>query len=141
MGRRGLIGLTLNGVQVETDAAHVLGEQHQHGTCDDLLAHWKHLASVVGPAALVLGSDVNGFITRSSAGGLCPDGLRNYGDLPQLWGALVASGVPREALDGMANKLLGLVERVESRADASAQASARRRYARVRDERSVLDVP
>ena len=136
----GLIGVTLNVVQAETDSAHGL-PSHQPGTCDDVIAHWKHLASVVPPEALVLGSDINGFISRPSAGGLCPDGVRNYGDLPQLWGSLEASGVPRAALDGMAQRLLGLVDRVESRADASAQAAARRHFARVRDERSVLDVP
>lgn len=137
----GLIGVTLNAVQAETDPVHALGPQHQAGTCDDIVAHWKHLASVVPPEALVLGSDVNGFISRPVPGGLCPDGVRHYGDLSQLWGALEASGLPRAALDGMGERLLQLVERVESRADASAQAEARRRFARVRDERSVLDVP
>jgi len=138
---RGLIGVTLNVVQAETDPAHALRPTHQPGTCDDVIAHWKHFASVVPPEALVLGSDINGFISRPSAGGLCPDGVRNYGDLAQLWGSLEASGVPRAALDGMAARLLELVDRVESRADASAQAGARRHFARVRDERSVLDVP
>lgn len=137
----GLIGLTLNRVQLDTDTAHELGPAHQHLTCDDLIAHWKHLASVTSPEALVLGSDVNGFITRALPGGLCPDGLRNYGDLGQVWGALEANGIPRAALEGMGEQLLKLVERVEGRADESAQASARRRFARVRDERSVLDVP
>ena len=136
----GLIGVTLNVVQTETDSAHVLRPTHQPGTCDDVIAHWKHLASVVPPEALVLGSDINGFISRPSAGGLCPDGVRNYGDLLQLWGSLETAGVPRAALDGMAERLLGLVDRVESRADASAQAAARRHFARGRDERSVLDI-
>ncbi len=137
----GLIGLTLSRVQLATDVGHQLDEHHQHGTCDDLVAHWKHLAAITSADTLVLGSDVNGFITRPNPGGLCPQGVRNYGDLNQVWRALEVSGVPRSALDGMAQKLLGLVERVESRADESAQARARRRYARVRDERSVLDVP
>ena len=47
-------------------------------------------------------------------------------------------GVPRGSLDSMAARLLKFLERVESRADESAQAQARRRHARVRDERSVL---
>ncbi len=134
----GLIGVTLSRPQLTTDTAYEL-PHHQHGTCDDLIAHWKHLASVTSPETLILGSDVNGFITRPNAGGLCPDGVRNYGDLTQVWGALVASGIPRGALDGMADQLLKLVEKVDSRADESARAEARRRYARVRDERSVLD--
>ena len=137
----GLIGVSLNRVALETDSAHVLGPQHQHLTCDDLVANWKYLAHITSPETLVLGSDINGFIARSLPGGLCPDGVRNYGDLAQVWGALEASGIPRAALDGMGEKFLQHVERVEGRADDSAQASARRRFARVRDERSVLDVP
>ena len=137
----GLIGLTLSREQLETDAGHRPGAQHQPGSCDDLVAHWQHLASVTSAETLVLGSDVNGFITRPNPGGACPQGVRNYGDLNQVWGALSASGIPRAALDGMAQQLLGLLERVESRADEAAQVQARRRHARVRDERSVLDVP
>lgn len=135
----GLIGVSLNRAQLSTEAGGELGPQHQRRTCDDLVAHWKHLANVTSPDALVLGSDVNGFITRAEPGGLCPDGLRNYGDLNQVWGALVASGVPRASLDSMAERLLKLFERVESRADESAQQQAKRRFARVRDERSVLE--
>jgi membrane dipeptidase len=137
----GLIGVTLSRAQLETDAAHLLGAQHQPGTCDDLLAHWKHLAAVTSPETLVLGSDVNGFITRPHPGGLCPEGVRNFGDLNQVWGALEASGIPRNSLDSMGERLLHFLERVESRADEAAQAQAIRRYARVRDERSVLDMP
>ena len=135
----GLIGVSLNRAQLAIDSSHELGTPHQHRTCDDLVAHWKHFASVTSADALVLGSDVNGFITRPEPGGLCPDGVRNYGDLNQVWAALVASGVPRASLDSMAERLLKFVERVESRADESAQREAKRRYARVRDERSVLD--
>ncbi len=135
----GIIGLSLNRSQLATDSAHELGPNHQHKTCDDLVAHWKHFASVTSPDALVLGSDVNGFITRAEPGGLCPDGIRHYGDLNQVWSALVANGIPRASLDSMAERLLKLVEKVESRADQSAQQEAKRTYARVRDERSVLE--
>lgn len=135
----GLIGVTLYDQMLATPQAAFISPQHQPGTCDDLVAHWKHFASVVPPEALVFGSDVNGFITRPAAGGLCPDGVRTYGDINAVWSALVANGVPRSALDGMGERLLRLVEAVESKADPRAQAESKRRYARVRDERSTLD--
>lgn len=137
----GLIGVTLYDQMLATPPSAFLSPRHQPGTCDDLVAHWKHFASVVPPEALVFGSDVNGFITRPAAGGLCPDGVRNYGDLNAVWSALEANGVPRAALDGMGERLLKLVETVEAKADPAQQAAARRRYARVSDERSTLDVP
>lgn len=138
----GLIGVTLYDQMLATPESAFISAQHQPGTCDDLVAHWKHFASVVPPESLVFGSDVNGFITRPMAGGLCPDGVRTYGDMNQVWSALVSSGIPRAALDGMGERLLQLVETVESKADVNAQADARRRHARVRDERSTLvDVP
>lgn len=133
----GLIGVTLSDKQVETDAAHRL-PAHQPGTCDDVVAHWKHLASIVPPEALVLGSDMNGFISRPAPGGLCPDGLRHYGDVNQLWAALVQAGLPRAALDGMGERLLQLMEKVDAHADPDAQAEAKRRFTRVRDEASAL---
>ena len=73
------------------------------------MVYWKYLASVVPPQSLVLGSDVNGFITRAAPGGLCPEGLRTYGDVPQFFGALVENGSPRAALDGMGERLLQLM--------------------------------
>lgn len=138
----GLIGVTLFDQALSTPESAFISPQHQRGTCDDLVAHWKHFASVVPPESLVFGSDVNGFITRPAAGGLCPDGVRNYGDMNAVWSALIANGVPRAALDGMGERLLQFVEQVESKADAQKQSEAKRRYARVRDERSTLaDVP
>ncbi len=135
----GLIGVSLFEGQVETDAAFALKGAHAHGSCDDVVAHWAHLASVVPPEALVLGSDFNGFIVRPRPGGRCPDGLRHMGDVPALWGALEGQGVPRSALDGMGERLLELVERVEAKADPAAQDEARARFSRVRDARSVLE--
>jgi membrane dipeptidase len=135
----GLVGISLFEGQVEVDEGKGLGPAHQHGTCDDVVAHWKHLATVVPSEALVLGSDWNGFIVRPRPGGLCPDGLRNAGDLGALWAALVREGVPRDALDGMGERLLRFVEAVEAKADPAAQAEARARFPRVRDERSVLE--
>lgn len=93
-------------------------------TCDDVVAHWAHFASVAGPEAVVLGSDLNGFIIRGRPGGLCPNGIRNASDLPQLFAALEKRGVPRAALDGMGEKLLGILEKVEARAKPEAQARA-----------------
>jgi len=136
----GLIGVSLFTAQLDTPADQQL-PGHQAGTCDDAVAHWKHFAAVVGPDALMLGSDFNGFIVRPIAGGLCADGIRNTGDLPQLWAALVAQGVPREALDGMGEKLLGLVSAVEAKADPAAQARAMLRARDLRAAPSLLDVP
>lgn len=95
------------------------------GSCDDVIAHWVYLAKVAGPEHVALGSDFNGFITRPGPGGSCPNGLRNIGDLPDLFAALEAHGIPRAALDGMGQALLTLVETVEAKADPVAQAKAR----------------
>lgn len=95
-------------------------------TCDEVVAHWLHLAKVAGAGSLTLGSDFNGFITRHAPGGSCPNGLRNTGDLPALWAALVTHGLPREALDEMGEKFLTLVEKVEAKADPVARKAARR---------------
>lgn len=93
-------------------------------TCDEVVAHWAHLAKVAGPEAVLLGSDFNGFIIRGRPGGACPDGLRNTSDLPQLFAALEQRGVPRAALDGMGERLLGILEQVEAKADPQARARA-----------------
>lgn len=135
----GLVGVSVFDGQVETQPADYLSPQHQPGTCDDVVAHWKHLASVVPADQLVLGSDFNGFIVRPRAGGLCANGLRNAGDLNDLWAALVANGVPREALDGMGDKLLGVVEKVEKLADPAAQAEAMAWRAKVMKRRTALN--
>lgn len=120
----GLIGVTLFDAMVAKVPESAQFEGFVPGTCDEVVAHWLHLAKVVGPQALVLGSDFNGFITRHPAGGSCPRGLRNVGDLSGLWAALQAHGVPRSALDGMGEKFLALVERVESKASPAARKQA-----------------
>lgn len=135
----GLVGVSLFSAQLDTPPAQQL-PGHQAGACDDAVAHWKHLAALVGPEALVLGSDFNGFIVRPVAGGLCAHGVRNAGDLPELWAALVAQGVPREALDGMGEKLLGLIAAVEAKADPAAQARAGLRARDLRVTPSLFDV-
>jgi membrane dipeptidase len=123
----GLIGVTAFEAQLRVEPH---GEQHRPGTCDDLVAHWRHFAQVVPPSALVLGSDFNSFITRAAPGGACPRGLRNAGDLQDVWAALVADGFPREALDDMGDRLLQLHERVEAKADPRAQAEVLRQFPR-----------
>ncbi len=95
-------------------------------SCDEIVAHWLHLAKAAGASSLTLGSDFNGFITRHGAGGSCPHGLRNIGDLGQLWAALEAHGLPRAALDGMGERFWALLQKVESKASPSARAAARR---------------
>ena len=86
----GLIGVTLNSPQSSVPPGAV-GPQHQPHTCDDIVAQWQYLASLVPEGHLVLGSDMNGLIVRPSAGGACPHGVRNSADLPELWAALVAT--------------------------------------------------
>lgn len=135
----GLIGLSLFDAQLAVGPKDFLSGQHQVGTCDDLVAHWKHFAQVVPPSSLVLGSDFNGFVFRPAAGGQCPNGLRHAGDLTELWAALTANGFSREALDGMGDALLRLHEAVEAKADAQAQAHALRFAREVRAARSALD--
>ncbi|MCI0574413.1 MAG: dipeptidase, partial [Myxococcaceae bacterium] len=98
-------------------------EGHQPDTCDDVVVHWLHYAGVAGHDAVVLGSDLSAPIQRPLPGGLCPEGLRNAGDLPRLFGALEARGVPREALDSMGERFLRFLERVEARADPEARAA------------------
>ncbi len=98
---------------------------HVLDTCDDTVAHWRHYAKLAGAQNVMLGSDFNSPIHRPRAGGSCPHGIRNVTDLPDLFGALERHGVPREAIDGSAERLLQLWERVEGAADPQARASAR----------------
>ncbi|MCA2981799.1 MAG: membrane dipeptidase [Myxococcaceae bacterium] len=122
----GVIGVSLYDTQVEVLTGDVL-PSHQHGTCDDVVAHWLELAKAATPERVVLGSDLNSFISRARAGGQCANGLRNASDLPGLFAALEANGVPRATLDGMGDAVLELLGAVEARADPAAQARARGR--------------
>lgn len=120
----GLVGVTVFAKMVAQVPEAAQFDGFVPGTCDEVVAHWLHLARVAGPEALVLGSDFNGFVTRHGPGGSCPHGLRNVGDLPELWAALEAHGVPRAALDGMGEKVLALLEKVESKASPKARNQA-----------------
>lgn len=124
----GVLGVSLYDAQIPVLSGEGL-PQHQPGTCDDVVAHWFELIKQTAPEAVVLGSDLDSFISRARPGGRCPDGLRNTADLPALFAALEATGVPRAALDGMGPKVLQLLEAVEAKADPAAQtrALARRR--------------
>jgi membrane dipeptidase len=120
----GIIGVTLfaDFVADVPEAAHWTG--YEAGTCDDVVAHWKHFADRVGPDSVVLGSDLNGMVTRSKPGGACPNGIRTSGDLPALYAALAARGIPQKSLDQGGERLLQVLERVEARADPRAQRRA-----------------
>lgn len=98
---------------------------HQPATCDDVVAHWLHYAALAGHEAVVLGSDLNSMIVRPGPGGECPDGLRHSGDLPYLLAALERHGVPGTSLNQAGPRVMQLLRRVASRADAAAQAHAR----------------
>jgi len=95
-------------------------------SCDDVVAHWAHLAQAAGAEAIALGSDWNGMARRPGVGGSCPQGLRSTADLPALYDALAAHGLPTAALDSSGERLLELWDRVEAKADPRAQAEARR---------------
>lgn len=112
----GLFGVSLFADQLDTGAL-------TH-TCDDVVAHWLHLAELVGHEAMLVGSDLNGPISRAEPGGLCPSGLANTRSLPELWAALEAKGVPRARLDDQAQRLLALIDKVEAAAKPEAQARA-----------------
>jgi membrane dipeptidase len=116
----GLIGVSLYEAQVETPRQHQT-PGHQAGTCDDVVAHWRYLSSLVGPESVVLGSDWNGFIVRPRAGGACVDGLRHAGDLPALWASLTSQ---RVVAGSIAERVLQLMERVEAKADPVVQSFA-----------------
>ncbi|MBI3184298.1 MAG: membrane dipeptidase [Myxococcales bacterium] len=134
----GVVGVTLfrSFVAGVPEGARIPG--HQPDTCDDVVAHWLHLARVAGAESLVLGSDLNGFVLRPREGGSCPRGVRSSEDLPELFAALEANGFPRSALDAMGERLLLVLEAVEARADPSVQAAASsRKPTRV----DLFDVP
>ncbi len=121
----GMVGMTASDHQVAHVPDSEKWEGYVPGSCDDTIAHWKHLASVVTPERITLGSDFNGMISRPSPGGSCPDGIRNTGDLNALYDALVKHGVPREAIDNMGYRFLELWETLEKRSDETARDEAR----------------
>jgi membrane dipeptidase len=112
----GLLGLSLfvDQLEVPEHTPHWPGAVPR--TCDDVVGHWLHFAQLVGHDALVLGTDDNGSTVRAGPGGLCEDGLGTSRQLGGLWNALVAKGVPLEALDSQGARLLALVEKVEQKA-------------------------
>ena len=123
----GMISVTLNSPQSYVPPSAV-GPQHQPHTCDDIVAHWKHFASLIPEGQVALGSDMNGLVVLPSPGGSCPNGLRNSGDLPELWAALVAAGISPSSLDAMGPRLLELWAKVESKANSAAQRRALRKH-------------
>jgi membrane dipeptidase len=95
-------------------------------TCDDVVAHWRHFQRVAGEQALVLGSDLGTPTARPLAGPGCPEGIRNAGDLADLFDTLAAHGASRAGLDTSAERVLLLFERAEARSSPEATARARR---------------
>jgi membrane dipeptidase len=61
---------------------------------DRFAAHVRHAASVVGPGALAIGSDFDGFVAP-------PRGIRDARDYPKLATVLKRSGFDREATTGI----------------------------------------
>lgn len=116
----GMLGVTLFDHMVAHVPDSAKWEGYVAGSCDDIVAHWKHLASVIPPEQLNLGSDFNGMIRRPQPGGSCPVGIRNTNDLPDFYEALVKHGVPRAAIDGMGWRFLQMWEAIEKKADVQA---------------------
>lgn len=84
-------------------------------SCDEIIAHALHLAKVVGPESVALGSDLGAPITRALPGGSCPNGVRGDWDLPAVFAGLEARGFPRSALDDGAERFLSILKQLESR--------------------------
>lgn len=122
--RGGLVGVTLYREFVGGVPAAERFPGFVPDTCDEVVAHWLHLARIVGPEALSLGSDLNGFIARPGPGGRCPAGIRGSWDLPELFAALVEQGVAREALDASGERLLAAWATAERGADADLRHAA-----------------
>ena len=121
----GVVGMTASDHQVARVPASEQWEGYVPGTCDDTIAHWKHLTTVMPAAQVVLGSDFNGMIARPRAGGSCEHGLRNTSDLGALYQGLIAHGVPAEAIDGMGHRFLEMWEKVEAKAEPTRVETAR----------------
>ncbi len=77
------------------------------GTCDEVLAHQRHFARLVGEDAVVLGSDLGAPILRPQPGGACPDGVRGDWDLPALF--------EHAPFAGSGARVLALLEALEAR--------------------------
>ena len=77
------------------------------GTCDEVLAHQRHFARLVGEANVVLGSDLGAPILRPQPGGACPDGVRGDWDLPALF--------EHAPFSGSGERVLSLFEALETR--------------------------
>jgi membrane dipeptidase len=137
----GLVAVSAFAKQLETPKEYFISKEHQVGTCDDLIAHWKHLASVIRPEGIVFGSDMNGFIMRPKPGGQCANGIRNMGDMAAVWSALERNGIPQTAITGMGEALLKMISTVEEKADKEAQRAALSMRAKLLKKRSALDVP
>jgi len=95
-------------------------------TCDDKVAIWRHIASVAGEDAVVLGSDYGSVVDRARPGGFCPHGLRTVADTPYLWAGLLAHGTPEKVLTSQADRVLKLWRRVEAARRAAPSKSAPR---------------
>jgi membrane dipeptidase len=130
VGGGGLVGITLYREFLQGVPPEKQWPGYARGTCDDVVAHWKHVANVVGPASVVLGSDFNGMVNRAQPGGSCPNGIRSSADLPDLFAALAAHGIPRLTLDQGGERLLHVLEQVEAHANPAAQKTALSRRAK-----------
>ncbi len=85
------------------------------GTCDDVIAHHRHLARIAGEPNVVLGSDLGAPVLRGAPGGACALGIRGDVDLPALFSGLVRHGASAEALSTSGERVLSLFSAAEAR--------------------------
>jgi len=85
------------------------------GVCDlaELVAHARHIADVIGPEHLALGTDLNGVPGVMA-------GYRGAGDLPLVTGALLSAGFDaQEVASVLGGNALRVLREVEARATRS----------------------
>lgn len=113
--RGGVVGLTSWRVEL---VAEGIGECHAFAT------HFRRLLDLAGPEHVGIGTDFNGMVMRPrpcAAHGRPPrgigaTGLRNVGDMPELYEELVSQGVPPDVLEHMGGNVLRVFEEVENHA-------------------------
>jgi microsomal dipeptidase-like Zn-dependent dipeptidase len=97
---------------------------HTPGSCDDVISHWVHYTALGSAEQVMLGSDFSSLAQRPPAGGACPSGIRNAGDLPELFGGLLDRGIAPSALSGSADRVIAVLEKAEAIASQQQRRSA-----------------
>jgi len=123
----GMLGLLAQVVWIGELAAEGRAPVHVAGSCDDNLAQWRYFERLLGPEAIALGSDFNGFIVRPGPGGACAQGLVTSRGLAEFFTVLRAQSSAPATVDGSARTWTRLWRRVEAASSEQARAEALRR--------------